>query len=353
MAMQGHQIAPLAWDGMAWVEGVMPQPDTMEKSFRLATMNILTDTFPAVVQMAISSHRRFEQLLVEIERLDATVLGLNEVSRTSLKSLLASDFVRRNYYVSESVTNTNGTLTAPHGCVLFSKIPFDSLYAIDPLATNSNSRKPVVGVVRWAGIAVSVCSLHTVAYQTAHNMKVRAKQIHGTAEFLKSLNTEAHFIVGDLNMHCEAEDAVLVDSQMLDLWAETHFKTGDDGNCGYTFDPSTNSMIPRYIPGEARKMRLDRILCFKKDMMMPASSCAIWGHDPVDASAELFLSDHYGLFVDLIPAAHGLQGDEDVLAMLQANAHKKFEEYNISRVRFSVALFFHSWWLLFRMLGLK
>jgi len=361
MNMAHKSIDSLRWDGQAWgiadSSALRPEAKAPLCTMRLATMNILTDTFPWLVELAIASQERFERLVVEIPRLDATVLGLNEVSRTSLQMLLDSEFVRSNYYVTELPTNVNSTLNAPHGCVLLSKLPFEKCYAIDPMEIDGKAhkgcRKAIVGVVRVDGQRVAVCSMHTVAYQTRRNMELRAQQVGRAVDFMRSLDVQAHFLMGDLNMHYLAEDALLGANELLDCWAETHFGADGDAQPGFTFDAETNSMITRYIPAETRRMRLDRILCREGGALEPVGPCVFWGHDAVAAERDIYLSDHYGLVVDLARAeGGGFRGSSDVRQILDENSRRDLEENPFSRWRFALALLSHVIWLVPRAIGL-
>jgi len=354
MDVPHQEIAPLRWTGEAWeVADGTPgaHADKVSRDFRLATMNILTDFGPWFVRLAIGSEERFEKLIAEIARLDATVLGLNEVSRTSLQMLLDSKFVRTNYYVTELPSNVNTTLNGPHGCVLLSKLPFEACYALDPECA---SRKPVIGLFQVADRRVAVCSIHTVAYQNPRNMALRAQQIRQAVCFVGALDVQARFVMGDLNMHYVAEDGVILSNGLLDCWAETHFGADGDAHPGFTFDVLSNGMIPRYIPAETRCMRLDRILCCEGGAFAPLSPCAFWGHEAVDAARDLYLSDHYGLVVDLALAPDsGFRGKVDVRQVLEANSQRELEPNPFSILRFALALIRHVPWLLLRLIGLR
>lgn len=348
-------ITPLRWNGQAWEPRHNIRVDAVEASptFRLATMNILSDTFPWFVRLAIASEQRFEKLIVEIAQLDATVLGLNEVSRTSLEMLLASEYVRANYHVTELPCNINTTLDGPHGCVLLSKLPFEACYAMEPEGTMSTTRKPVIGIVQVAGRRIAVCSLHTIAYQTPENMAQRSKQIGNVASFLRSLEVDAQIVMGDMNMHYLAEDGVIVANEMLDCWAETHFGADADGHPGYTFDALDNAMIPRYIPGEQRRMRLDRILFCDGGAFMPTRPCQLWGHNAVDAARDVYLSDHYGLSVDLgLAPAGGFRGKTEVRQIIESNSRRDLEEHSFGK-HLVYAIVSHVAWLTLRSIGLK
>lgn len=360
MAVPQKLIAPYAWDGKTWSMADSSKRDsvfgTSSSTLRLATMNILTDTFPWLMRLAIASHSRFQALVHEISRLDATMLALQEVSQTGLQSILASEFVRQNYYVTELPNNVNGTLSAPFTCILLSKLPLEECYAFEPLTGEFQHRYrlPVVGVVRACGKRIAVCSLHTVAYQTEHNKALRAKQIANAVMFVRSLDVQAAFIVGDLNMHYLAEDAVITANGLLDCWAETHFGPDGDGDPGFTFNALTNRMIEHYIPGERRRMRLDRILCVEGGALEPCGKCMLWGHAPVDARRDIYLSDHYGLVVNLTVAGGcGFSGSADVRSVLESNGLAKLGDNPFSVSRLALALLRHSVWLVARLIGLR
>lgn len=219
---------------------------------------------------------------------------------------------------------------------------------------HKGSRKAIVGVVQVDGQRIAVCSMHTIAYQTRRNMELRAQQVGRAVAFMRSLDVQAHFLMGDLNMHYVAEDVLLGANGLLDCWAETHFGTDGDAHPGFSFDAETNSMITRYIPGETRRMRLDRILCCEGGALAPVRPCAFWGHDAVDAERDIYLSDHYGLVVDLAKAAvGGFRGRAEVRQILDEHSCRDLEEDPFSRWRFTLALLSHVLWLVPRAIGLR
>merc|ERR1711948_139773 len=107
-------------------------------------------------------------------------------------------------------------------------------------------------------------------------------------------------------------------------------------------------MIPRYIPGETRRMRLDRILAVEGGAFAPEAPCKIWGEEAVDPYWDLHLSDHYGLLVDLSVNIDGFRGDPVVRALLERNSKEELEESTFSKCRFAFALIVHSFWLMRR-----
>ncbi|OLP84859.1 hypothetical protein AK812_SmicGene34219 [Symbiodinium microadriaticum] len=342
------------WTGTGWVaEEGAPVAEQASRPcdqvrLRLATFNILADCFPWFVRLAIDSEKRFAALVDELSRLDADVLVMNEVTGNSLRRLLDSEYVRTSYYVSELPTGANGTLTGSHGCVMFSKLPMTHSYA---LRMDSMKREAIFGVLEIASRKIAVCSLHTVAHQSPQNKAVRAKQLSRVVAFAREQRLDGFFVAGDLNLHYTAEDAVVPANGLLDAWAETHFGESGDADPGYTFDAGLNSMIPRYIPGEVRKMRLDRILVSEKCALVPEKPCELWATSAVDASRDIFLSDHFGLVQDLIVDPKGWHGEASVRRQLQENGAVPLEVHPVSNARFGLALVSHVGWLALRQRG--
>lgn len=140
---------------------------------------------------------------------------------------------------------------------------------------------------------------------------------------------------------------------LLDCWVETHFASGCDQDPGFTFNAATNTMIKRYIPGETRRMRLDRILCLQGAAFAPSNPCRIWAADTVDEQRELCISDHYGLAVDLdlVEGGGKFSGAPEVRQLLEANGCRALEEHTMTAGRVA-AFVTHLFWLLLRGLGL-
>ncbi|CAK8990143.1 Hypothetical protein SCF082_LOCUS2110 [Durusdinium trenchii] len=273
------------------------------QTLRVATLNVLADCFPWAVELMICSEDRRRALVVEMAELDATVLGLNEVTPGLLAALLAEPFVRQSYWVSQL------TMDQTHGCVLFSKIPFVVVLQKQVTETRpKKQRKVVIGVFEDKDAApFAVVSQHTQAHQSEENLQLRKLQIRNAcAAAVEALGTDADHaafvLMGDLNFHYLCEDSTILENHLLDLWAESHFDEGSGTiDEGYTYDSQTNLMVPRYVVGENRRMRLDRILCSRAffERFQVANKCRLWAQQPINERETLWISDHYGLVVDL------------------------------------------------------
>jgi endonuclease/exonuclease/phosphatase family metal-dependent hydrolase len=348
----------------------------MGETVRVATFNILADCFPWFIEMAIRSPERFEWLCNGITILNPTIIGLNEVTTTALDQLQQCPFIRENYFITESFDEkknddtselkscTNGLLS-PHGCIILSKLPLLEVFAI---SVSDSIREAVVGKVQLGNnleTCVYFCAHHTTAYQTPKNAQLRTQQIRDIVNVLQPLGSP-FVILGDLNLHYQFEDAVVVDNNFIDAWAQTHFSRifpFNDGNEGYTFDAIKNNLIPYYIPGECRQMRLDRILFSRGFPAFAITPCTIWANEPIKSGNYLFPSDHFGLFIDLIihltddsrtvmPLGEPDSSAEEILRR-NAQNNKDQRAHRLGLVRTTVAFASHIVWLGAVALGLK
>lgn len=339
------------------------------ETIRMATFNILADCFPWFIEMAIRSPERFEWLCNAITILNPTIIGLNEVTATALNELQQCPFIRENYFITESFDETtnsckNGFLS-PHGCIILSKLSLLEVFAI---SVSGSVREAVVGKVQLGSnldTCVYICSHHTTAYQKPKNAQLRAQQIRDVIDILQPFGIP-FVIMGDLNLHYQFEDAVVIENKLIDAWAQTHFSRlnpFDDGNEGFTFDAVKNSFIPYYIPGEQRQMRLDRILFSRGFPAFAITPCTIWANEPIKPDNYLFPSDHFGLYIDVITDSTDnsrnimslSEPDPSAEEILNLNAQNRKDQsaYRLQLVRTTVAWTSHAAWLGAVALGLK
>ena len=300
------------WDGNDWHEATFSSDcsandlssgnidsATAGGPIRIATFNILADCWPWFVEKAIRSTERFECLSKAISVLNPTILGLNEVTPNALNCLLQSPFIRENYFVT--ATSANSQHITPHGSVVLSKLPIMEVFTI---AVTGRNRDAVVGKIRLSEMpetCIHFCSLHTTARQRPKNAQLRAQQVRDVINILRPLSLP-FIIAGDLNLYYNCEDAVIIDQNLIDAWAQTHFSElnpFNDQDPGYTFDSVKNTLIPYYSPGNCRQMRLDRILLSDGFPAYAKQPSALWADSPVRNGYYLFPSDHFGLYIDI------------------------------------------------------
>ena len=387
--MTRRELCSFRWNGTHWTRLEMSPTtsqtneqstiSTTDESIRIATLNILADCFPWFIEMAIRSSERYEWLCNGLTALNPTIIGLNEVTRTALEQLQQCPFIRENYFITESVDRTMvsndsseltygmNNLLSPHGCVILSKFPLLEAFAV---SVSGSAREAVVGKVQLnhhSEQCVHVCAHHTTAYQTPKNAQLRAQQIRDIVEILEPLGLP-FLIFGDLNLHYSFEDAVVVNNNLIDAWTQTHFSQispFNDRNEGYTFDTANNSLIPYYIPGECRRMRLDRILFSRAFPAFAIQPCMLWANEPIKSDNYLFPSDHFGLYIDLVLRSTSCDNDGKIISIgepdpmaqniLTRNAENNTDQqaYRLGLTQRTTAIVSHLFWLGARTFGLK
>ncbi|UJR23947.1 hypothetical protein I4U23_026915 [Adineta vaga] len=365
--MTSRQVSSFRWNGIQWVPfnavSDLNYEITSNETIRIATLNILADCFPWFIEMAIRSNERFEWLCTGIINLNPTILGLNEVTPTALERLQQCSFIRENYFITEYFDEkcTNGLLS-PHGCILLSKLPLLEVFAV---SVTGSRREAVVGKVQLDKKFVYFCAHHTTAYQTAKNAQLRSRQIRDIVDILQTFRSP-FVIMGDLNLHYQFEDAIVIENQFIDAWAQTHFShlsPFNDGDKGYTFDTLKNTLIPYYIPGECRQMRLDRILFSQGFSAFAIAPCMLWANEAIQTGNYLFPSDHFGLYIDVVFSVTDnnremislCESDPTANEILSHNAQNNTDQssYRLGFVRTTIAFTSHLMWLGATSLGLK
>jgi poly(A) polymerase len=86
--------------------------------FSILTYNVLFSTYEKSKEQ---SDARIQKLIEILKYSNADIIGLQEVTQSFLIQLLREDWVKNNYYTSDSI---QGTTVNPYGQLLLSKLPF-------------------------------------------------------------------------------------------------------------------------------------------------------------------------------------------------------------------------------------
>jgi endonuclease/exonuclease/phosphatase family metal-dependent hydrolase len=246
------------------------------------------------------------------------------------------------------------------------------LIEVFAISVSGRKREAIVGKVQLGSTietCVYICTHHATPYQTAKNAQLRAQQIRDIIDILEPLN-HPFIIMGDLNLYYEFEDAIVIDNKLIDAWAQTHFSSKypfNDKNMGYTFDALKNTLIPYYIPGACRQMRLDRILFSHGFPAFAITPCNMWANEPIKSDNYLFPSDHFGLFIDFVLEKTDNNKQSEITMMslskpdpsaeeiLRHNAQNNNDQrpYRRGLMRTTITLTSHVIWLGAVALGLK
>eukprot|EP01060_Flectonema_neradi_P009396 TRINITY_DN166_c0_g1_i2.p1 TRINITY_DN166_c0_g1~~TRINITY_DN166_c0_g1_i2.p1 ORF type:complete len:393 (+),score=63.08 TRINITY_DN166_c0_g1_i2:67-1245(+) len=208
------------------------------KNIRIVGYNVLTDTFfkkaDSMFPHKLGHADRRKAAIDLLEKEDADIIGLNEVSPTFLKQLLESKWVQKSY-----LTTRVEQFDRPFGNVLLSKIPIKSVHTIR-LATKIKRQPDFVEFV-MNGKKVGLTIAHLSAHVWKSDMR-KTELMELAAQIKKTRELDTSLIFGDVNFHGEREN-IYIPEGYNDIWQATQ-----PNDPGYTFDCVKNKMIPELLP---------------------------------------------------------------------------------------------------------
>ncbi|MCP2167480.1 poly(A) polymerase [Goodfellowiella coeruleoviolacea] len=283
-------VTPFAWDALAgWQPTANTQPRAAASAgqatadqLRVLTWNTLWDRYDSD---RIDTARRRPLLVAALARADADVIALQEVEAELLGLLLRADWVRSAYTVS---TDPAGGDVADTGLVLLSRLP-----VLEAGRHGLGPHKAVTAMtVQAAGDApITVAVTHLTSDHTRDGAARREAELARLVDLLAGVPGPV-VLLGDFNDGGSTPGDVL---GLRDAWTEVH---GPDDRTA-TFDPPANPLAAiSSLTGRAS--RLDRVLL--RGRTLRATDATLSGTAPATPDG-LFLSDHYGVVVDLAVGA--------------------------------------------------
>ncbi|MFF5212879.1 poly(A) polymerase [Streptosporangium sp. NPDC000396] len=267
---------PYAWDPAAgWrPAGRMSRP--APAGLRVLTWNTLWDRYDGD---RIDTSRRRPLLLAALEQADADVIALQEVEAELLAMLLQARWVRSGYVLG---TDPAGKDVDDSGLLLLSRVPVREA-AWHALGLH----KAVAAVtVESASGPVVVATTHLTSDHSADGAVRRQSELARLAEGLAGVDGDV-IVLGDFNDGGDGPAGVL---GLRDAWTEVR---GPDDRTP-TFDPRVNPLAA-ISSLSGRASRLDRVLLRAGGLR--ATRAVLRGDSP--GPEGLFVSDHYGVQVDL------------------------------------------------------
>jgi tyrosyl-DNA phosphodiesterase 2 len=209
------------------------------------------------------------------------VIGFQEVTPRCLERILAEDWVRREYQVSDA----DGSTLEPHGVLLLSRLPIHDLTLCH--LPSQKDRKFVLGEVETANGSLCAGSVHLES--SPPNILRRLQQLNRALPWLSEANDA--LLIGDFNFDPRDRlEQSVIEPGYTDLWSELH---GDEP--GYTVDSIRNRMRFQH-KGRHKRARFDRILLRSRmHRWLPESISTIGTHPISPNRADLYPSDHFGL----------------------------------------------------------
>ncbi|UYQ63904.1 poly(A) polymerase [Streptomyces peucetius] len=271
---------PYVWERDGWVPA--PAPRGVAGGLRVLTWNTLWDRYDSD---RIDTALRRPLLIDALRDADADVIALQEVEPALLVVLLRTPWVRHAYTLA---TDPAGRDVDECGLLLLSRLPVREVghHVLGP-------HKAVTAVVvDTAGGPVTVAATHLSSDHSDDGASRREAELARIAEGLAALDGDV-ILVGDFNDSTGAPQTTL---GMRDAWSEVH----GPADATPTFDPAVNPLAAvSSLTGRAG--RLDRVLLRADGLAVDAA--VLLGDDPTPHG--LYISDHYGLSVELGPVHEG------------------------------------------------
>ena len=261
-------------------------------ALKVGHLNVLFDTwgrFGAYKPHIVCSPQRYAHILTLVAAHDADVYCFNEATAGFLKALCSSEHVRDHYVISDLKARA---VNEAHGVVVISK--YRGVF--QEVKLPRLGRTPVHLTLQWGAYRLGVSAAHLIA-QTGNHAQ-RREQMRYLAEHAAASGVTDTVLVGDINLHSEAENVNIPDGYN-DVWTGLH-GTDVAGSGGFTFDCTKNNMNFQLWPmgwvvgfhATKFRARLDRCLHKKhggsdgdgaadEEAHLRFSSIAIWADEPV------------------------------------------------------------------------
>lgn len=261
------------------------RPPGRSAALTVLTWNTLWDRYDSD---RIDTARRRPLLLDALRAADADVIALQEVEPALLELLLACDWVRDGYAV---VIDPTGRDVADNGLLLLSRLPVSeaALHSLGP------HKAVAAAVVETAEGPVTVAVTHLSSDHSPEGASRRNAELTDLATGLAGIGGEL-LLVGDFN---DGGDHPQTRLAMTDAWSEVH----GPADTTPTFDPSVNPLAA-VSSLSGRVSRLDRVLL--RTERLRARSAVLTGETP--GPERLYVSDHYGVRVELGPPLAAAEG---------------------------------------------
>lgn len=290
----GSELTPLPvyrFDAAAreWTVASGPVPERAPPSaLTVVTYNVLLSR-PG--EDSLDTPRRTRDLLQLLERTQADVIALQEVTPPVLAELLAQPWVREAYCASDSPAAETVT---PYGILLLSRVPLVRLSQ----HRFTRDKRILVGELETAAGRLAVAVLHLMSDMASGAEILRSQHLdvllHGIIGREALPGSPDWLVMGDFNFGDDGPQERFAEAQLVDLW-----KMLRPDVPGLTFDPVRNPLA-KLTSTSGRSRRLDRILFRGAHPAWEPRDISLLGEEAPP-------SDHFGLRcrLELQRVSHG------------------------------------------------
>jgi tyrosyl-DNA phosphodiesterase 2 len=256
-----------------WIAMDRTQPAAVER-LTLVTYNIW-----------FGEHRwreRLRHLLDLVARCEPDIVALQEVTPGQLAHVLAADWIRRDFLVSD----ISGATLRPHGVLLLSRLPMRDVVLCS--LPSRKDRKLLIASIDTGNERISVGNLHLES--SPSNQLLRLAQLKRALSTQSS--AEHALLMGDFNFDPRSGvEQSRLGRDYIDLWSAL----SSGRAAGHTVDSTRNRM--RFLYKRKHKhVRFDRILLRSAAPGWVPRSIRLLGTEPISpAMPETYPSDHFGL----------------------------------------------------------
>jgi len=263
---------------------------------KVLTLNVLFELYGDVETYL---QVRMVHLLEELQKSEADIILLQEVTPSFAQLLLNQAWVRERYW--SSCGDVEIESVEPSGQLTLSRLPMRSVLCAR-LSQHKTVILSTISASLGRGTAVIVANVHLTADMPDGSGGTASRQAH-RAEQLKICEDLLHdrlhpgdlgLLAGDFN---DSEPSL--HSDFFDAWVESQAHEE-----GHTFDPTENSVAARVVAavgGRPEPRRIDRIYVAGSDPKQWQLETTLLGKEPFYEDSigfgrqKWFLSDHYGI----------------------------------------------------------
>jgi endonuclease/exonuclease/phosphatase family metal-dependent hydrolase len=268
---------------------------------------------------------RLQCALDVIERANADIVCLQEVTKATLAVLLSCEFVRERYYVSDVVdaSGGGGETVTPYGQVTLAKRAFEMSVLVLSSVKRVTATRFQIG-----SHTVLLCNVHLPSSVGKNGASRRMQHLNSVLSLAEQDRADHVLIVGDTNME---------PTETIPTFDDAWLVLGRSDEQGFTFDPERNPTAKiTSMRGVSR--RYDRVLFHSRRGSIAPHAAALSGTHTISPqhyqsarrTLALCPSDHYALAVTLALSA-------DERSRTQATLARVLEPHSYAHARVVIA----------------